>query len=328
MKAFIYSSKSFFSKTEFAFVDDLKVPSPTRKGDLLVKVSGVTINPIDYKLCGFPFVSTYLRGRPVAMDFCGTVVSTFEGSRFKRGDQVFGSTFSGTLAEYTLASEDKVALKPEKLSPEATAGLVCAGLTSYQSLFTTGGLQAGQNVTIIGGSGGCGSLAIQMAKAAGAGKISTVCSSRNVQMVKDLGADVVVTYDTQPEGWALSSFIDPKSQHLVYDTVTSPDDFNYEPLARPVLQDQALYVGINSPNAIDWIRAVTRMPRTSHRLVMMDANSKDLEQLAKWADEGKLTVPVEETLTFSEDACRSAFEKLKSRRTKGKICIVMPENDQ
>ena len=116
-------------------------------------------------------------------------------TRFKPGDEVFG-TGGGTFAEYVRSSESKIVRKPAELTFEQAAAIPVAALTALQGLRDKGHLHAGQKVLINGASGGVGTFAVQIAKALGA-EVTGVCSTRNLELVRSLGADHVIDYTTR-----------------------------------------------------------------------------------------------------------------------------------
>ncbi|MUL68199.1 NADPH:quinone oxidoreductase [Mycobacterium sp. CBMA 234] len=198
MKAFALTR---YSKTGGVAEIDIPVP-PLRDGDVLVQVYATSINPLDLKIQHgelkplLPYKLPLVLGNDVA----GVVVQTGPGvHRFKPGDHVYAKPSQdriGTFAEYIAISESDVALKPDELTMEEAASLPLVALTAWQSLVEAAGLQPGQTVLIHAGSGGLGTVAIQLAKHLGA-TVATTTSSTNIGWVKDLGADIVIDYKTQ-----------------------------------------------------------------------------------------------------------------------------------
>lgn len=190
------------------------VPGP---GDLLVEVKAASVNPVDYKIRE-GHTKVLLRYRfPLVLgnDLSGVVVETGPGvTRFKKGDEVFARMRKeriGSFAELALVHEGVAARKPANLSHEEAASIPLVGLTSWQAMLEIGGLKAGQSMLVHAGSGGVGTFAIQLAKHLGA-RVATTVGARNADLVKKLGADVIVDYRTQ-------KFEDVvKDQDLVYDT--------------------------------------------------------------------------------------------------------------
>ena len=174
------------------------VPADDR---VLVKVHAASVNPLDWH---------YMQGKPYIMragagigkpdsihmgaDFAGTVEAVGKNvTRFKPGDEVFGDR-DGAFGEYVSVAENgAMALKPSNMTMEQAAAVPIAGMTALQALRDKGKVQAGQKVLINGASGGVGTFAVQIAKAYGA-DVTGVCSTRNVEMVKSIGADHVIDY--------------------------------------------------------------------------------------------------------------------------------------
>ena len=169
--------------------------------ELLVRVRATSVNPADWHaLTGTPYVARLgtglLKPKPerLGIDFAGTVEAVGSNvKQFQPGDEVFGAT-SGAFAEYVGVLEDRAAVsKPANLTFEAAAAVPVAGLTALQGLRDHGHIQPGQKVLINGASGGVGTFAVQIAKALGA-EVTGVCSTRNADLVRSLGADHVIDY--------------------------------------------------------------------------------------------------------------------------------------
>jgi NADPH:quinone reductase-like Zn-dependent oxidoreductase len=179
-------------------IDEIARPEPGSDG-VLVRVRAASVNRVDwYDVTGRPWIArpiTGLRGPkspPVGVDFAGTVEAVGEDvTDFKPGDDVFGIA-NGSFAEYA-GVKKAPAFKPANVSFEDAATLPVAGLTALQGLRDHGRLQPGQSVLVNGASGGVGTFAVQIAKALGA-EVTAVCSTRNVEQARSLGADHVIDY--------------------------------------------------------------------------------------------------------------------------------------
>jgi NADPH:quinone reductase-like Zn-dependent oxidoreductase len=176
-------------------VQDVEKPEPS-DGGVLVRVHATSLNAVDwYGFAGRPYVGRLMMGirKPkspeAGTDFAGVVESVGEG--FATGDEVYG-TQSGAFAEYVVAQK-AIARKPRNLSFEEAAAVPLAGLTALQGLRDHGAVQPGQRVLVNGASGGVGTFAVQIAKALGA-EVHAVCSARNVEQARELGADRVFDY--------------------------------------------------------------------------------------------------------------------------------------
>ena len=198
MKAVVYRC---YGSPDVLEVELVEKPTPA-DDEVLVKVAAAAVNPLDWHhMRGQPYIVRLMGagvGAPsktrMGVDFAGTVESVGKDvTRFKEGDEVFGGG-SGAFAEYLIIREDRsLVLKPANISFEQAAAVPIAGITALQALRDTGKLQAGQKVLINGASGGVGTFAVQIAKSLGA-EVTGVCSTRNVEMVRSIGADNVIDY--------------------------------------------------------------------------------------------------------------------------------------
>jgi NADPH:quinone reductase-like Zn-dependent oxidoreductase len=175
-------------------ITDIEVP-PVSEDSVLVRVHASSVNPVD--LFALTPVAHLQRGRKPAIvgtDFAGTVESVGRRvTQYRPGDEIFGGV-RGAFAEYAAAAEDgAVARKPAGVSFEDAGTLAVAGTTALQAIRDHGRVADGQRVLINGASGGVGTFAVQIAKAFGA-EVTAVCSTRNVELVRGLGADHVVDY--------------------------------------------------------------------------------------------------------------------------------------
>jgi NADPH:quinone reductase-like Zn-dependent oxidoreductase len=182
--------------------EDVKQPEPGT-GEVLVQVRAAGINPVDCAGRKFPLFGTISEHFPYILgwDISGQVVALGKGvTQFQPGDEVYGMPrFPGEAkgySEYITAPVADLARKPQSLTHQEAATIPLAALTAWQALFDTSHLQAGQTVFISGGSGGVGHFAIQLAKSKGA-RVITTTSSRNVEFVRSLGADLVFDYTSQ-----------------------------------------------------------------------------------------------------------------------------------
>ncbi|MCL1599405.1 MAG: NAD(P)-dependent alcohol dehydrogenase [Actinomycetia bacterium] len=168
--------------------------------DVLVRVRAASVNPLDWHLVtGTPYIARLESGlrRPKraipGADVSGQVEAVGKNvTGLKPGDEVFGENF-GTFAEYVCVPEDGVVAKPANLTFEQAAAVPVAGLTALQGLRDKGRIKVGHRVLVIGASGGVGTFAVQIAKSFGA-EVTGVCSTRNVEMVRSIGADHVIDY--------------------------------------------------------------------------------------------------------------------------------------
>lgn len=255
----------------------------------------------------------------VGLDVSGSVVAVgADVSRFAVGDEVFGIA-NGSLAEFTTASEHKLALKPANVSFEHAAASAVSGITALQALTEVGNLQPGQNVLIVGASGGVGSFAVQLAKALGA-EVTAVASTRNIDLLGPLGADHVIDY-TQTDFAA--------SQQR-YDLIIDIGGRNSVSRLRRRL-DRAgtlVIVGGADGNRITggigrqlWARILS--PFVSQRLTAFISTEhySFIERLAAFIETGAVTPAVQATFRL-EDAA-DAIDLLDTGKASGKSVIVV-----
>lgn len=307
-------------------LESVEKPSAV-EDQVLVRVRAAAVNPLDWHyLRGEPFVmrlSTGL-GTPedgrLGVDFAGVVEAVGpKVTRFKPGDEVFGGR-SGALAEYVLVSESRNVLhKPANISMEQAGSVAIAGVTALQALRDRGRLQAGQRVLINGASGGVGTFAVQIAKSLGA-EVTGVCSGRNAELVRSLGADQVIDY-TQTD------FTEgPQRYDLIVDMVGN------HPLSRleRVLSDQGSVAIVGGPSSNRWIGPLSgalwaelRAPFSKHEMGFMLAELKpvDLQALADLMQSGQLTPVIDRSFPLSEVA--QALQYLETGRARGKVVVTM-----
>ncbi len=205
-----------------------EIEKPTAKdSEVLVKVLAASVNPLDWhSMRGAPFFVRLSEGlrKPkssrLGADIAGRVEAVGKNvTQFKPGDEVFGATW-GSFAEYVSVPEEKaLALKPANISFESAAAVPVAAFTAIQALRDKGHVQSGQKVLINGASGGVGTFAVQIAKSFGA-EVTGVCSTRNLDMVRKIGADHVIDYtkeDFTKNGQRYDLILDAVGNHSVSD---------------------------------------------------------------------------------------------------------------
>jgi len=245
-------------------VEQIAKPTPA-DDQLLVKVRAASLNPVDWhSMRGSPYIMRMSSGlgapkdSRVGVDFAGTVEAVGKNvTQFKPGDDVFGGA-DGAVAEYVVVRESRgVALKPTNMSFEQAAAVPVAAVTALQGLRDKGGLKPGQKVLINGASGGVGTFAVQIAKHLGA-EVTGVCSTRNVELVRSLGADHVVDYTR--EDFAKG----PQRYDLLLDNVGNRSLSDL----RRVLQPKGTLVIVGGQKG-DWIG-----PRSEERRVGKECRSR------------------------------------------------------
>lgn len=307
-----------------------QVETPVPDDDeILVKVHAAAINPLDWhEMRGTPYLMRLGSGlrKPtvfrLGVDFAGTVESVGANvTRFKPGDEVFGGR-SGALAEYLVVRQDRaVAPKPTNLSFEQASTGGIAAVTALQALRDSGRLQPGEKVLINGASGGVGTFAVQIAKSLGA-EVTGVSSTRNLELVRSLGADHVIDYTRE----------DYSTSGRLYDLIL--DNVGNRALAenRRVLTPTGRYVlvGGGGPDAGNWIgpmlkplQAVLLSPFVSQDLGMFLATftNEDMQLLAQLMQSGAVTPVIDRRYPLSETA--EAIRYLEQGRARGKVVITV-----
>ena len=197
MKAVVHCE---YGKPDVLQVKDIEKPSPDDT-QLLVRVRAASLNPLDGHMMRGMLLARLMgsglrkpKDTRIGVDYSGVVEAVGKNvSQYKVGDEVFGGR-NGALAQYICPRADRgVALKPANLTFEEAGSIAVAGITALQGLRDVGHVQAGQKVLVNGASGGVGTFAVQIAKAMGA-EVTGVCSTRNVDLVKSIGADHVIDY--------------------------------------------------------------------------------------------------------------------------------------
>ncbi len=213
-------TQDHYGTTEVLKARDIARPA-IGEGQVLVRVRAAGVNPADWAvMSGLPYVARPVYGlrKPKhatrGTDVAGTVEAIGSGvTRFRPGDEVFGAA-DGSFADFASASADQLALKPAKLSFEQAAAVPMAGLVALQAL-RKGNIGAGHKVLVNGASGGIGTFAVQIAKSLGA-HVTAVCSTRNVELVRSIGADEVIDYtkaDFTKAGKRYDVILDNVSNH-------------------------------------------------------------------------------------------------------------------
>jgi NADPH:quinone reductase-like Zn-dependent oxidoreductase len=315
--------------TEYGSPDVLQfkeVEKPAPKDDeVLVKVYATSVNPADWHIMrGEPFLARLANGllKPknprLGADIAGRVEATGKNvTQFQVGDAVFGElqlNDLGSFAEYICANEDTFALKPAKLTFEQAAAVPLAAFTALQGLRDKGQIQPGQKVLVNGASGGVGTFAMQIAKSCGT-EVTGVCSARNLDLVRSIGADHVIDY-------AKEDFTN-NGQHydLIFDAVGNR---SVSDLKRAL-----------SPNGICSVAGFTSLPRLFQTMFLggkqvglmetASANKKDLVIIKELLESGKVVPVIDRTYPLSETP--EAIRYLETGRAKGKVVITVERNN-
>ncbi|GAB7542847.1 NADP-dependent oxidoreductase [Cupriavidus sp. 8B] len=245
MKAFVVDR---YGRKNGVRAGDMPVPE-LREDDVLIQIHAAGVNPLDSKIRDgdFKLILPYRLPLILGNDLAGVVVRV--GSRvrrFKPGDEVYARPHKdriGTFAEFIAVKEDGVALKPTALTMEEAASIPLVGLTAWQALIEKGQLKKGQKVLIHAGSGGVGTFAIQLAKHVGA-TVATTTSAPNIELVKRLGADIVIDYKKDDFGAILKD----------YDVVLDTQGGNALEKSLRVLKPGGNLIGIAGPPDPDFAK--------------------------------------------------------------------------
>jgi NADPH:quinone reductase-like Zn-dependent oxidoreductase len=302
------------------------IARPTAADDeVLIRVHAAAVNPLDWHFMrGTPYLIRIQGGigapksPRLGVDFAGTVEAVGRNvKRLQPGDEVFGGA-DGAFAQYVTAGEgDPVVPKPSSLTFEQAAAVPIAGLTALQALRDKGHLQAGQKVLINGASGGVGTFAVQIAKSMGA-EVTGVCSTRNVDLVRSIGADHVIDYTQQD--------FTRGEQHydLIIDTVGNHPLLEY----RRVLTPNGVFVIVGGPSDDPWIgpltgaiKALLLSPFVHQKFLMFiaDLNQRDLNALRQLIQAGKVTPVIDRSYSLSE--VPAALRYLELGHARGKVVI-------
>jgi len=252
------------------------------------------------------------------VDVAGTVVAVGSAvTRFSAGDEVFGFG-KGSFAEYAVAREHKLARKPVNVTFEQVAVVPVSAATALQALCDVGHVESGQQVLIIGASGGVGSYAVQLAKAFGA-EVTGVCSTTKLDLVRSLGADHVIDYTRE-------DFADgPERYDLILDIGGNPALSRLRPALTPT--GTAVIVGGEEGGNLTGmnrqLRALALSPFVRQRLTMFIAKqrSRDLERLTELIDAGKVTPSIDRT--YPLDQVPEAMRHLEAGKARGKVAITI-----
>jgi NADPH:quinone reductase-like Zn-dependent oxidoreductase len=322
MKALVFRQ---YGGPEVLRVEELEKPSP-KADELLIRVHAAALNPLDWhRMRGEPYPMRLMGqgvGRPrlvrLGVDFAGTVEAVgSQARRFRVGDEVFG-TADGAVADYVTSTEVGIALKPANSTFEQAAAVPVAALTALQGLRDKGQLHAGQKVLINGASGGVGTFAVQIAKSMGA-EVTGVCSTRNQELVRQLGADHVVDYTVADVTRGKERF------DLVLDMIGSYPLLSY----RRVLNPHGTLVVVGSPSTDHWIGAMSGLIRASfirpfvsqhYDFLLADSNrTQDLDTLAELMKSGQVTPIIDRAYALADAA--EAMRYLEQGHARGKVVI-------
>jgi NADPH:quinone reductase-like Zn-dependent oxidoreductase len=302
---------------------DVAKPTP-KDNEVLIKLCAASVNPLDlFHMSGAPWNRRIPGLRTpkfpiLGCDIAGRVEAVGKNvKQFQLGDKVFGVTgfAGGGFAEYVCAQEEKLALKPVNRSFEDAAAVPIAALTALQGLRDQGRVRPGQRVLIDGASGGVGTFAIQIAKSFG-GEVTAVCSTRNVNRARSLGADHVIDYtkeDFRQGAQRYDLILGANAHHSIFDY-------------RRLLREDGIYViaGGSVPQIFKGLLLaplLSRIGRKETRFFIANINQKDLVFLKDLLEAGKVVPVIDRRYPLSDAA--QALRYLGEHHAQGKIVLTV-----
>jgi NADPH:quinone reductase-like Zn-dependent oxidoreductase len=335
MKAFIVNS---YGKKEKLQLTEIAEPV-LKETDILVQVHSAGVNLLDSKIRNgeFKMILPYKTPFTLGHDVSGVVMKVGSNvSKFKVGDEVYARPADyriGTFAEFISMNESDVAIKPKNLSMEEAASIPLVGLTAWQALIERADLKKGQKVFIQAGSGGVGTFAIQLAKHLGA-TVATTTSTANIDLVKSLGADIIIDYKK----------VDFETILKDYDVVLNSQDTKTLEKALKVLKTGGKVISISGPPDPDFGRQINAnwflslvlkilsagVRKRAKRLgvnfsfLFMRAQGEQLSQITKLIESGVIKPVIDKVFPFEQT--NEAMSYVETGRAKGKVVINVRKN--
>lgn len=312
-------------------ISDVELPK-IASDEVLVQVYASSVNPVDWQTNkALSFVPQFAFHQPLILgsDLSGVVLEKgSKVSEFEIGDAVYGTNgisidsvadrpcITGTYAEYTAVKANKIAKKPVNITFNQAATIPLVALTALQGL-QKAELKAGDNVLVIGGSGGVGSMAVQIAKSKGA-IVTAVCSTKNIAFVRGLGADKLIDYTTE------SYLNKPASYDIVFNTI------GHQVLSScsNLLKQGGVFIDCAMPGLIGSLGLLRRyMFSPKHRNVffLYHSSRADLQLLTQLIESGKLKAVVAHEISLSE--INEGHRQSQTGRTVGKIAVIVKTQD-
>jgi 2-desacetyl-2-hydroxyethyl bacteriochlorophyllide A dehydrogenase len=330
MKAFVVSR---YGKQNNVHAVELPEPD-LRDGDILVRIHAASVNPLDLKIRNGDLKPLLPYKLPLVLgnDLAGIVIQAGpKAQRFKPGDEVYARPDKdriGTFAELIAIDENDVAKKPHRLDMEQAASVPLVGLTAWQALIDKANLQAGQKVLIHAGSGGVGTIAIQLAKHLGA-TVATTTSTANVEWVKGLGADVVIDYKRDDFAAILRD----------YDVVIDTQGGKTLEKSLQVLKPGGTVISVAGPPEPDFarefgaswlliqamrvlsfkIRRKAKRHAVTYSFLFMKASGEQLRALSSLIESGAIRPVVDRVFPF--ESTTDALAYVEKGRAKGKVVV-------
>lgn len=325
MKAIVYTK---YGPPDVLQLKEVETLTP-KENQVLVKVHAASINAVDYRMMrANPFlVRLMTRGllKPkdprLGSDVAGRVEAVGESvKQFQPGDEVFGCAH-GTFAEYALAREAYLALKPTNRSFEEAAAVPVAALTALQGIRYAGGIRPGQKVLIQGASGGVGTFAVQLAKSFGA-EVTAVCSTRNLDMARSIGADHVIDYTKE----------DFTRNRQRYDLIFAVNGYHSLSAYKHALKPQGIYVcaGGTMSQFLQAMLLGSLMSKNGGKKMgsmgIAKVNQEDLVYLGELLESGKIAPVIDRRYPLSDIV--EAFRYVEDTHAQGKVVIVVQQNNR
>ena len=330
MKAFLIKK---YDKKAKLLLEEVATPA-IKDDEVLLEIHASGVNLLDSKIRSgeFKLILPYKFPLILGHDAAGIITRVGKNVRhFKVGDHVYArpSDFHiGTFAQYIAINENDVALKPENISMEEAASVPLVALTAWQALVEIGNLKKGQKVFIQAGSGGVGTIAIQLAKHLGA-TVATTASEKSFEMLRDLGADVLIDYKKQDFENVLKD----------YDLVLNSQDTDTLKKSLNVLKPGGKLISISGPPTPDFAKSIgapwyikmilslisSGVRRKAEKLgveysfLFMRADGKQLHEITKLIESGAIKPVVDKVFEF--DKINEALEYVESGRAKGKVVV-------
>jgi NADPH:quinone reductase-like Zn-dependent oxidoreductase len=330
MKAFIVKRYGKREKLQLTEVNDPIV----KEHDVLVQIHSAGVNLLDSKIRNgeFKMILPYKTPFTLGHDVAGVVTKVGSRvSKFKVGDEVYSRPADhriGTFAEYTFMNENDVALKPKNISMEEAASIPLVGLTAWQALIEKANLKKGQKVFIQAGSGGVGTFAIQLAKHLGA-TVATTTSAKNIDLIKSLGADIVIDYQKEDFETILKD----------YDVVLNSQDTKTLEKSLRIVKPGGKVISISGPadpafgqqiNANWFVKIILKFLSANIRkkakrlgvnfsFLFMTAEGKQLSQITKLIESGVIKPVVDKVFPFEQT--NEAMAYVETGRVKGKVVV-------
>jgi NADPH:quinone reductase-like Zn-dependent oxidoreductase len=325
MKAIVYHNDG---SPDVLKCKEIEKPAPG-DDEVLIKVRAASVNPLDVGMMRHPFLRRILsalskrKSRRPGRDVAGQVEAVGSNvTHFKPGDAVFGWC-GGAFAEYACTSESKLVMKPDNASFEQAAAVPVAGLTALQGLRDAGEVQQGQKVLINGASGGVGTFAVQIAKSFGA-HVTAVCSPRNVDMARTIGADRVIDY-TREDFTKGGELYD-----VIFDLVAN-HSFSAR---RRVLNPKGISIGAGIVGLGDSVirllshmiteLVLSRFVSQKFVTLMAKLSKEDLVIMGELIETGKVTPVIDRRYSLSETP--EALRYLEQGHARGKVVITLEHN--